>query len=108
MGFLKPDLPQVDYPEWSKGTRSERIQPLARHWAEVGFGTPIALHLFYVRQDCAVHPRWLGFLPLWLPEGINGFTDVSARGGRSRSSSRRSSSTRCCSRSSGSAAVSVR
>jgi hypothetical protein len=48
MGFLKPDLPVVDYPEWSKGTRSERIRPLARHWAEVGFGTPIALHLFYV------------------------------------------------------------
>ena len=38
----------VDFEEWSKGTRSERIRPMARHWAEVGFGTPIALHLFYV------------------------------------------------------------
>jgi len=48
MGFLKPDLPVVDFTEWSKGTRAERIRPLARHWAEVGFGTPVVLHLFYV------------------------------------------------------------
>lgn len=48
MGFLKPDLPVVDFAEWSKGTRAERIRPLARHWAEVGFGTPVVLHLFYV------------------------------------------------------------
>ena len=48
MGFLKPDLPVVDFPEWSKGTRAEKIRPMARHWAEVGFGTPVALHLFYV------------------------------------------------------------
>src|SRR3954447_10886155 len=48
MGLLKPDLPVVDFAEWSKGTRAERIRPLARHWAEVGFGTPVVLHLFYV------------------------------------------------------------
>ena len=48
MGFLKPELPQVDIEEWSKGTRSEKIQPMARHWAEVGFGTPVVMHLFYV------------------------------------------------------------
>ena len=48
MGFLKPDLPVIDIAEWSKGTRSEKIRPMARHWAEVGFGTPVALHLFYV------------------------------------------------------------
>jgi hypothetical protein len=48
MGFLKQDAPSVDYAEWSKGTRAERIVPMARHWAEVGFGTPVVLHLFYV------------------------------------------------------------
>lgn len=48
MGFLKPTLPVVDIAEWSKGTRAEKIRPMARHWAEVGFGTPVALHLFYV------------------------------------------------------------
>ncbi|WP_280206513.1 hypothetical protein [Nocardia cyriacigeorgica] len=26
MGFLRPNLPVVDYDEWSKGTRSEKIQ----------------------------------------------------------------------------------
>ncbi|MEB3061353.1 DUF3556 domain-containing protein [[Mycobacterium] zoologicum] len=48
MGFLKQDTPQIDFEEWSKGTRAERIKPMARHWAEVGFGTPVLLHLFYV------------------------------------------------------------
>ena len=48
MGFLKQEVPVIDFDEWSKGTRSEKIRPMARHWAEVGFGTPVALHLFYV------------------------------------------------------------
>ena len=33
MGFLKQDAPVVDYQEWSKGTRAEKIVPMARHWA---------------------------------------------------------------------------
>ena len=48
MGFLKPDMPVVDFAEWIKGSRSEKIRPMARHWAEVGFGTPVVMHLFYV------------------------------------------------------------
>ena len=48
MGFLKQDAPVIDYQEWSKGSRAEKIVPMARHWAEVGFGTPVVLHLFYV------------------------------------------------------------
>ncbi len=48
MGFLKQEVPVLDFEQWSKGTRSEKIRPMARHWAEVGFGTPVALHLFYV------------------------------------------------------------
>jgi hypothetical protein len=48
MGFLKQEVPVIDFAEWSTGSRSERIRPMARHWAEVGFGTPVALHLFYV------------------------------------------------------------
>lgn len=48
MGFLKQEVPELDFPEWSKGTRSQKIRPMAVHWAEVGFGTPVALHLFYV------------------------------------------------------------
>ena len=50
MGFLKQEVPVLDFEQWSRGTRSERIRPMARHWAEVGFGTPVALHLFYVAK----------------------------------------------------------
>ncbi len=48
MGFLKQEVPVIDFEQWSRGTRSEKIRPMARHWADVGFGTPVALHLFYV------------------------------------------------------------
>lgn len=48
MGFLKQEVPVVDFAQWSRGTRAEKIRPMAKHWAEVGFGTPVALHLFYV------------------------------------------------------------
>lgn len=48
MGFLKQEVPVIDFEQWSKGTRAEKIRPMAVHWAEVGFGTPVALHLFYV------------------------------------------------------------
>ncbi|WP_280428650.1 DUF3556 domain-containing protein [Nocardia brasiliensis] len=74
MGFLEPDLPVVDLPQWRKGTRGERIRPMARHWAEVGFGTPVALHLFYVGKI------FLYLLGGWLivlsTAGIDGFTAV--------------------------------
>ena len=76
MGFLKPDLPQIDIAEWSTGTRSEKIRPMARHWAEVGFGTPVALHLFYVGKIL------LYILVAWLiafsTKGIDGFLAVKA------------------------------
>ncbi|ORW18037.1 hypothetical protein AWC18_16470 [Mycolicibacter nonchromogenicus] len=74
MGFLKPQLPVVDFAEWSKGTRSEKIRPMARHWAEVGFGTPVALHLFYVfKIGLYVLGAWLFVLTT---AGIDGFTQV--------------------------------
>ena len=76
MGFLKQDAPVVDYAEWSKGTRAERIVPMARHWAEVGFGTPVVMHLFYVVKIA------LYILGAWLivltTAGIDGFTNVSS------------------------------
>lgn len=74
MGFLKQDAPVVDFEEWSKGTRAERIRPMARHWAEVGFGTPVVLHLFYVVKILAyILAAWLVVLTT---DGIDGFTDV--------------------------------
>jgi hypothetical protein len=76
MGFLKPDLPVVDFAEWSKGNRAERIRPLARHWAEVGFGTPVVLHLFYVVK---ILLYVLGGAAVALAtKGIDGFTSVAS------------------------------
>ena len=47
---------------------------MARHWAEVGFGTPIVLHLFYVvKIGLYVLGGWLFALAT---AGIDGFTDV--------------------------------
>lgn len=76
MGFLKQDAPVVDFEQWSKGTRAEKIVPMARHWAEVGFGTPVVLHLFYVVKIL------LYILGAWLvalsTTGIDGFTNVAS------------------------------
>ncbi|MBW0018769.1 MAG: DUF3556 domain-containing protein [Mycobacterium sp.] len=76
MGFLQPVLPQIDVAEWSNGTRSEKIRPMARHWAEVGFGTPVVMHLFYVVKIL------LYILGAWLfaltTKGINGFAGVAS------------------------------
>lgn len=76
MGFLKPDLPVVDFAEWSKGTRAERIRPLARHWAEVGFGTPVVLHLFYVVKILLY--VLAGALFAVVTSGITGLTNVAS------------------------------
>ncbi|ODQ94932.1 DUF3556 domain-containing protein [Mycolicibacterium holsaticum] len=76
MGFLKQDAPVVDYEQWSKGARAERIVPMARHWAEVGFGTPVVLHLFYVVKILLyILGAWLVVLTT---DGIDGFTDVTS------------------------------
>src|SRR6201995_101524 len=74
MGFLKPDMPVVDFAEWSKGTRSEKIRPMAEHWAEVGFGTPVVMHLFYVVKILLyILGGWLFALAT---NGIDGFPNV--------------------------------
>ncbi|MEB3031472.1 DUF3556 domain-containing protein [[Mycobacterium] nativiensis] len=74
MGFLKQDTPQIDFAEWSRGTRAEKIVPMARHWAEVGFGTPVLLHLFYVvKIGLYILGAWLIALST---AGIDGFTAV--------------------------------
>lgn len=74
MGFFKQDAPVVDYEQWSKGTRAEKIKPMARHWAEVGFGTPVVLHLSYVVKILLyILGGWLFALAT---KGIDGFTNV--------------------------------
>jgi Transmembrane protein of unknown function (DUF3556) len=76
MGFLKQDTPVIDFAEWSKGSRAQKIVPMARHWAETGFGTPVALHLFYVvKIGLYILGGWLIALST---KGIDGFTNVAA------------------------------
>ncbi|NUP29177.1 MAG: DUF3556 family protein, partial [Nocardia sp.] len=72
--MLRPNLPVVDFDEWSRGTRAEKIRPMARHWAEVGFGTPVLLHLCYVGKiGLYILGGWLFALAT---AGIDGFTSV--------------------------------
>ena len=74
MGFLKQEVPVIDFAQWSKGTRAERIRPMARHWAEVGFGTPVALHLFYVLKILAY--AFAGALLALATDGIDGLGNI--------------------------------
>ncbi|MGO0393453.1 DUF3556 domain-containing protein, partial [Escherichia coli] len=46
----------------------------ARHWAEVGFGTPVALHLFYVVKILLY--VFVGALFGWATAGIGGLGDI--------------------------------
>lgn len=47
MGFLKPNMPRVDFAEWQSLSRAERMKPLARHIAECGMGNPGIFHVLY-------------------------------------------------------------
>jgi Transmembrane protein of unknown function (DUF3556) len=48
MGFLRPDVPQIDLGKWGQASRGGRIRPMAEHIAERGFGTPQAVHCWQV------------------------------------------------------------
>ncbi|WP_134428061.1 DUF3556 domain-containing protein [Mycobacterium ulcerans] len=48
MGFMSPDLPDVDHETWHTLPRAARLQVVTRHWAEHGFGTPYAVYLLYL------------------------------------------------------------
>lgn len=74
MGFLQPNLPELDIPEWRKGTRNERMRPLIRHLCEVGFGTPDIVHVLYVVK---IGLYILGGMLFALSTpGIDGFTNA--------------------------------
>jgi hypothetical protein len=47
MGFMSPELPDVDPATWRTMPRATRLQIVTRHWAEHGFGTPYAVYLLY-------------------------------------------------------------
>ncbi len=71
MGFIQPNLPEVDHAEWSTRTRQERTEPMARHFAEHGFGSPDVVILGYgVKLVLYVAVAWVFVLST---PGIDGF-----------------------------------
>ena len=48
MGFMSPELPDVDPDTWLTLPRATRLQVVTRHWVEHGFGTPYAVYLLYL------------------------------------------------------------
>ncbi|WP_421840233.1 DUF3556 domain-containing protein [Mycobacterium sp.] len=48
MGFMSPDLPDVERETWQDLPRATRLQVVTRHWVEHGFGTPYAVYLLYL------------------------------------------------------------
>jgi Transmembrane protein of unknown function (DUF3556) len=53
MGFITPDLPDVDHDNWHTLPAASRLQVVTRHWVENGFGTPSAIYLLYVLKMAA-------------------------------------------------------
>jgi Transmembrane protein of unknown function (DUF3556) len=53
MGFITPDLPDVDHDTWHTLSSASRLQVVTRHWVEHGFGTPSAIYLLYVVKMAA-------------------------------------------------------
>ncbi|HEX4393134.1 MAG TPA: DUF3556 domain-containing protein [Mycobacterium sp.] len=53
MGFITPDLPDVDHETWHTRSAADRMQVVTRHWVEHGFGTPSAIYLLYVFKMAA-------------------------------------------------------
>ena len=70
MGFMSPELPDVDPDTWSTRPRATRLQIVTRHWAEHGFGTPYAVYLLYLikidntgdaREDLVIQVTFEGY-----------------------------------------------
>ena len=77
MGFLSPTLPRrFDVQLWHLGPLPERIRPLARHWAESGFGTPWAVHLAYLLKMTGYVSAGLWFIQT--TPGVGPVRDIAA------------------------------
>jgi hypothetical protein len=48
MGFMTPDLPDVDHDTWPALPRATKLQVVTRHWVDHGFGTPYVIYLLYL------------------------------------------------------------
>ncbi len=76
MGFLQPNLPVVDHDVWDRQSRQDRMRPLARHYAEHGFGSPDVVVLMYLlKMALFVAIGWMFVLST---PGIDGWLDPAA------------------------------
>ena len=74
MGFLNPDLPVVDIAEWHRGSRAERLRPMARHIAERGMGYPDVFYVLYAVKIGLYIVAGLGFA--LATKGIDGWGNI--------------------------------
>lgn len=74
MGFTTPDLPDIEYGDWKRRTRGERLKIAAQHWVEHGFGTPYAVYLLYIFK-CAFYMIGASAV-ISLTPGFGGLTDI--------------------------------
>ncbi len=44
MGFITPELPDVDRDTWQTAPRTLQLQVVTQHWVEHSFGTPYAVY----------------------------------------------------------------
>ena len=76
MGFMKPDLPDVDHDTFLTLPRWQRLQTMTRHWVENGFGTPYAVYLLYVVK-IAVYVASAAAV-ISLTPGLGGLTHIAS------------------------------
>src|SRR6201995_3432271 len=74
MGFITPDLPDVDPETWHTLPAADRMQVVTRHWVEHGFGTPSAIYLLYVFKMAAYAAG--AAVVISLTPGLGGLGDI--------------------------------
>ncbi len=74
MRLLDPKLPDFDLDGWRRRPYPERVRMMCRAWAVDGFGTPPAIHAFYVVKIALWLWGWGLFVSL--TPGFGGITDI--------------------------------
>lgn len=75
MGFIAPELPDVDHDTWPTLPWHTRVQVCSRHWAEHGFGTPYAIYLLYLLKIAVYIAAPVGIISL--TPGLGGLGHIS-------------------------------
>ena len=94
MGFIKPDLPDVDPDTFMQKPLMERMRILAADWADNGFGSPKMVHTIYIAKLVFLYVLG-GILVATLTSGLRR-SFMFRSGGTSPSSTRRPYYGRCC------------